>query len=61
MVDYVVDETMQIFARGRGNGAWPGGMMMMYDGLMDGFTQAIYGNAIRVLGGNIPCACCGLC
>ena len=28
-------------------------MMMMYDGLMDGFTQAIYGNAIKVLGGNI--------
>jgi putative ABC transport system permease protein len=29
------------------------GMMMMYDGLMDGFNNAIYGNAIRVLGGNI--------
>ncbi len=28
-------------------------MMMMYDGLMDGFTQAIYGNAIKVMGGNI--------
>jgi ABC-type lipoprotein release transport system permease subunit len=28
-------------------------MMMMYDGLMEGFNQAIYGNAIRVLGGNI--------
>lgn len=28
-------------------------MMMMYDGLMDGFNNAIYGNAIRVLGGNI--------
>ena len=28
-------------------------MLMMYDGLMDGFNQAIYGNAIRVLGGNI--------
>jgi ABC-type lipoprotein release transport system permease subunit len=28
-------------------------MMMMYDGLMDGFNQAIYGNAIRILGGNI--------
>jgi ABC-type lipoprotein release transport system permease subunit len=27
--------------------------MMFYDGLMDGFTEAIYGNAIRVLGGNI--------
>lgn len=29
------------------------GMMMMYDGLMAGFNQAIYGNAIKVLGGNI--------
>src|SRR5512139_3867869 len=29
------------------------GMMMVYDGLIDGFNQAIYGNAIRVLGGNI--------
>ena len=28
-------------------------MMMWYDGLMEGFNQAIYGNAIRVLGGNI--------
>ncbi len=28
-------------------------MMMMYDGLVAGFQQAIYGNAIRVLGGNI--------
>ena len=28
-------------------------MMMMYDGLVAGFDQAIYGNAIRVLGGNI--------
>ena len=28
-------------------------MMMMYDGLIDGFNEAIYGNAIRVLGGNI--------
>jgi ABC-type lipoprotein release transport system permease subunit len=28
-------------------------MMMMYDGLVDGFNDAIYGNAIRVLGGNI--------
>ena len=27
--------------------------MMFYDGLMDGFNEAIYGNAIRVLGGNI--------
>jgi ABC-type lipoprotein release transport system permease subunit len=29
------------------------GMMLMYDGLVDGFNNAIYGNAIRVLGGNI--------
>ncbi len=29
------------------------GMMMFYDGLMDGFNQAIAGNAVRVLGGNI--------
>ncbi len=28
-------------------------LMMMYDGLIVGFNQAIYGNAIRVLGGNI--------
>lgn len=28
-------------------------LMMFYDGIMDGFNQAIYGNAIRVLGGNI--------
>lgn len=28
-------------------------MMMMYDGLIAGFNQAIYGNAIKVLGGNI--------
>lgn len=28
-------------------------MMMMYDGLVDGFNNAIYGNAIRVMGGNI--------
>ena len=28
-------------------------MMMMYDGLVAGFNQAIYGNAIKVLGGNI--------
>lgn len=28
-------------------------MMMMYDGLVSGFNQAIYGNAIKVLGGNI--------
>jgi ABC-type lipoprotein release transport system permease subunit len=28
-------------------------MMMLYDGLIDGFQQAIYGNAINVLGGNI--------
>jgi ABC-type lipoprotein release transport system permease subunit len=29
------------------------GMMVFYDGLMDGFNQAIYGSAIRVLGGNV--------
>ena len=29
------------------------GMMMWYDGLMAGFQQAIYGNAIKVFGGNI--------
>jgi ABC-type lipoprotein release transport system permease subunit len=29
------------------------GLMMWYDGLMFGFDQAIYGNAIKVLGGNI--------
>jgi len=28
-------------------------MMMMYDGLIDGFNNAIYANAIKVLGGNI--------
>jgi len=28
-------------------------MMMMYDGLVAGFEQAIYGNAVQVLGGNI--------
>ena len=28
-------------------------LMMMYDGLIVGFNQAIYGNAIKVLGGNI--------
>ena len=28
-------------------------MMMMYDGIVAGFEQAIYGNAIQVLGGNI--------
>ena len=28
-------------------------LMMMYDGLVDGFNQAIYGNAIKILGGNI--------
>jgi putative ABC transport system permease protein len=28
-------------------------LMMMYDGMIAGFQQAIYGNAIRVLGGNI--------
>ncbi|MGA2111815.1 MAG: FtsX-like permease family protein [Anaerolineales bacterium] len=29
------------------------GLMMFYDGMIAGFEQAIYGNAIRVLGGNI--------
>jgi ABC-type lipoprotein release transport system permease subunit len=28
-------------------------LMMLYDGLVGGFDQAIYGNAIKVLGGNI--------
>jgi ABC-type lipoprotein release transport system permease subunit len=28
-------------------------LMMFYDGLIVGFNQAIYGNAIKVLGGNI--------
>lgn len=28
-------------------------LMMWYDGLIGGFNEAIYGNAIRVLGGNI--------
>ena len=28
-------------------------LMMMYDGLIAGFEQAIYGNAIKVLGGNV--------
>ena len=28
-------------------------MMMMYDGLLDGFNNAIAANAVRVLGGNI--------
>jgi putative ABC transport system permease protein len=28
-------------------------LMMMYDGFVDGFNQAIYGNAIKVLGGNL--------
>ena len=28
-------------------------MMMWYDGLMNGFTDVIYGNAVKVLGGNI--------
>lgn len=28
-------------------------MMMFYDGLIAGFEQAIYGNAVQVLGGNI--------
>ena len=28
-------------------------LMMMYDGMVGGFEQSIYGNAIQVLGGNI--------
>jgi ABC-type lipoprotein release transport system permease subunit len=28
-------------------------LMMWYDGLMNGFTDTIYGNAVKVLGGNI--------
>lgn len=28
-------------------------LMMFYDGLIDGFNQAIAGNAVRVLGGNV--------
>jgi putative ABC transport system permease protein len=28
-------------------------LMMWYDGLINGFTDAIYGNAVKVLGGNI--------
>ncbi len=29
------------------------GLMIFYDGLMSGFEQAIYGNAIKVFGGNV--------
>ena len=29
------------------------GLMMFYDGLLDGFNDAIAGNAVRVLGGNV--------
>ena len=29
------------------------GLMMFYDGMIAGFDQAIYGNAIKVLGGNV--------
>ena len=28
-------------------------LMMWYDGLINGWTDAIYGNAVKVLGGNI--------
>ena len=28
-------------------------LMMMYDGLISGFEQAIYGNAVKILGGNV--------
>ncbi len=34
-------------------------MMMWYDGTMAGFNQAIYANAIRVLGGNIQAHAAG--
>jgi ABC-type lipoprotein release transport system permease subunit len=34
-------------------------MMLAYDGLVDGFNNAIYGNAIRVLGGNIQVRAAG--
>jgi ABC-type lipoprotein release transport system permease subunit len=29
------------------------GLMMWYDGLINGFTDAIYGNAVKILGGNV--------
>ena len=29
------------------------GMMMWYDGFVAGFNDAIYGNAVKVLGGNV--------
>ena len=35
-------------------------LMMMYDGMIAGFQQAIYGNAIKVLGGNIQVHAVGL-
>lgn len=35
-------------------------MMMFYDGLIAGFDQAIYGNAVRVLGGNITVHAAGM-
>ena len=28
-------------------------LLMMYDGMMVGFDQAIYGNAVKVMGGNV--------
>src|SRR5512136_2664972 len=28
-------------------------LMMWYDGVLNGFTDTIYGNAVKVLGGNI--------
>jgi ABC-type lipoprotein release transport system permease subunit len=34
-------------------------LMMLYDGMVAGFNQAIYGNAIRVLGGNIQIRAAG--
>ncbi len=35
-------------------------LMMFYDGMMAGFEEAIYGNAIRVLGGNIHIHAAGM-
>lgn len=35
------------------------GMMMWYDGFVAGFNDAIYGNAVKVLGGNIQVRAAG--
>jgi ABC-type lipoprotein release transport system permease subunit len=35
------------------------GMMMWYDGIIAGFNDAIYGNAVKVLGGNIQAHAAG--